>query len=330
MQMGGNEFIQIGGNEFIQTGGNEFIQTGGNELTLFNAIPVRGERTFYIYTTGMDYDKSLERWTHYIRNNIIDNILTSYDRIIIHHSDVMFYIDNEEEKIEKLFSYERFIQNDIENRKVHSSTFTYMPLNFQELHERHSGRNYIILDCAHVVQYVFPADKYDNMVYLQYYGEDPTTPFYLNSVYFGVIGNEGDHYNDLIMTNKLFKVVDGEVTTYIKTLFDNHRYLFTRNELYINLPQLVYEPILTRCKRALEAEWRTRYGGLFNKINHMTYSLGDFDDIYTHVLKDNSPIILILNLYLEDEALNEDTIYGITMDNIREPVHRRYIFWRSQ
>ena len=297
--------------------GNEFIQTGGNELTLFNTVPVRGKRTFYIYTTGMDYDKSLERWTYYIRNNIIDNILTSYDRIIIYHSDIMFYTDNEDEKIEKMFSYEKFIQNDIKHRKIYSSTFTYLPLNFQELHERHGGRNYIVLDCAHVVKYIFPADKYDNMVYLQYYGDgEQTPPFYLNSVYIGVIGNEEDHYNDLIMTNKLFKVIDGEVITYIKTLFDNHRYLFTRNELYINLPQLIYEPMLARCKRALEAEWKARYGGLFNKIKHIKYDLVDFDDIYNHVLKNNSPTTLILNLYLEDNALNEDTIYGITMDNM--------------
>jgi hypothetical protein len=280
-------------------------------------IPIHGERTFHIYTTGIDYDKSLERWTHYIRNNIIDNILTSYDRIIIYHSDIMFYTDNEDEKIEKMFSYERFIQNDIMHPKVYSSTFTYLPLDFQNIHERHGGKDYILLDCAHVVQYIFPDDEYDNLVYLQYYGGgERSPPFRLNSVYFGVIGNECDNYNHLIMTNRLFKVINGEVITYIKTLFDNHRHLFTTNELYINLPQLVYEQILAKCKRALEAEWKKRYGGLFNKVNHILYGLCDFDDVYKNVQIDNFPITLILNLYLEDEPLDEDMIYTITMDNM--------------
>jgi hypothetical protein len=227
----------------------------------------------------------------------------------------MFYTDNEDEKIEKMFSYERFIQNDIMHPKVYRSTFTYMPLDFQNIHERHGGKDYILLDCAHVVQYIFSDDKYDNLIYLQYYGGDKRSPpFRLNSVYFGVIGNEGDNYNHLIMTNRLFKVINGEVITYIKTLFDNYHHLFTTNELYINLPQLIYEQILAKCKRALEAEWKKRYGRLFNKVNHMKYGLCDFDDVYKNVQIDNSPITLILNLYLEDEPLDEDMIYTITMD----------------
>lgn len=292
-------------------------QIGGNELVLYNADPIREGNTFYIYTTGMDYGESFEKWTQYIRNHIIDNILTDYDRIIIYHSDIMFGVASEEEKIEKMFSRDRFIQNDIEHPKVYSSTFTYMPIKFQELHERHDGLNYILLDCAHVIQYVLPVNEYDNLVRLQYYGSVATTaPFHLNSVYFGVIGNEDEYYNSMTMTRKLFTVIKGKVVTFIKKLFDNHRYLFTRNELHIHSPHDVYDVILAKCKRQLEMEWRTRHGGLFNKINHKKYGSCDFDDLYKHVLRDNSPIVLILNLYLADERLDEDIIFMITMDNM--------------
>jgi len=295
-------------------------QIGGNELIRFNASPILAGRTFYIYTTGLAYSKSFERWITYIRNSIIDHILTDYDRIIIYHSDILFGEDHEEKNIEAMFSYERFVQNDIEHPKVHSSTFTYLSLPFQELHKRHSGRDYILLDCAHVIKYILPEEgrQYDNMVCLQLYGQPhPSRPFHLNSVYFGVFGDEGERYNNMIMTHRLFKVMGERVITYIKTLFDNHRHLFTTNSMYINLPQNIYEPILAKCKNALEAEWRTRYGRLFEKTQHPYYGLVEFDGIYNvYILSDESPITLILNLYLEDEALNEDTIFSIVMDNM--------------
>ena len=295
-------------------------QIGGNELIRFNASPIPAGRTFYIYTTGLAYSKSFERWITYIRNSIIDNILTDYDRIVIYHSDILFGEDQEEKNIEAMFLYERFVQDDIEHPKVHSSTFTYLSLPFQELHKRHSGRDYILLDCAHVIKYILPEERrqYDNMVGLQLYGQHhPSHPFPLNSVYFGVFGDEGDRRNNMIMTQRLFKVIGGQVITYIKTLFDNHRHLFTANSMYIDLPQLVYEPILAKCKKALEAEWRIHYGGLFEKIQHPQYGLADFDDVYYQYINGElSPITIILNLYLEDEVLNEDTIFSIVMDNM--------------
>jgi hypothetical protein len=295
-------------------------QIGGNELIRFNASPVPAGRTFYIYTTGSAYNKSFERWITYIRDSIIDNILIDYDRIIIYHSDILFGEDQEDRNIEAMFSYERFVQDDIKHPKVYSSTFTYLSIPFQELHTRHGERDYILLDCAHVIKYILPEEgqQYDNLVCLQLYGQHyPSRPFHLNSVYFGVFGDEGDRYNNIIMTQRLFKVIEGRVNTYIKTLFDNHHYLFTRNELYINLPQLVYEPMLARCKKTLEAEWRTRYGRLFEKVQHPHYGLVDFDGVYyPYINGEMSPITLILNLYLEDEILNEDTVFTVVMDNM--------------
>ena len=60
---------------------NMINQTGGNEIQRFNRRPVREGRTLYIYTTGMNYDRSFERWDMYIRNHIIDNLLPDYDRV---------------------------------------------------------------------------------------------------------------------------------------------------------------------------------------------------------------------------------------------------------
>ncbi len=291
---------------------NMINQKGGNEIQRFNRRPVREGRTFYIYTTGMDYDRSFERWHMYIRNHIIDNLLQDYDRVIIYHSDVLYYIKDGDEdmKISRIFEHEQHIERDVRHPKVHSSTFTYLPINFQELDARHHGRDYILFDFAHVIKYVLPneGEPYENLVYVQLYGTHRrSAPFRLNSVYVGVIGNE-EHHNHIIMTGRVFSVRDGIVITYIKKLFDNHHYLFTRTELYINLPQLIYEPTLARVKKELERIWRERYGGLFN-----TNGRADFDGIYIPLItSDNSPINMILNLYLEDD-IQEDTIYEIVL-----------------
>jgi hypothetical protein len=122
---------------------NMINQTGGNEIQRFNRRPIREGRTFYIYTTGMDYDRSFQRWDMYIRNHIIDNLLRDYDRVIIYHSDVLFYTKNEDEKIAQLFEHEGNIEQDVRHPKVQSSTFTYLPINFQELDARHGGRDYM-------------------------------------------------------------------------------------------------------------------------------------------------------------------------------------------
>ncbi len=296
-------------------------QTGGNEIQRFNRRPVRNGRTFHIYTTGMDYDRSFQRWDMYIRNHIIDNLLQDYDRVIIYHSDVLFYTDDEDMKISRMFEHEQNVEQDVMHPKVHSSTFTYLPINFQELDARHGRRDYILFDFAHVIQYILPHERehsalpqagedYDNLVYIKLYGtEETSAPFRLNSVYVGVIGNE-DNYNHIIMTDKVFSVKDGRIITYIKKLFDNHHYLFTRNEIYVNQPQLIYEPTLARVKKGLEQIWREKYGALFN-----TNGTTDFDGIYKPlIISDNSPINMILNLYLEDEFIPEDIIFQIVMD----------------
>jgi hypothetical protein len=111
------------------------------------------------------------------------------------------------------------------------------------------------------------------------------------------------------MTDKVFSVIDGRVITYIKRLFDNYHHLFTQKDLYINLPQLVYEPMLARVKKELERIWRERYGGLFK-----TNGKSDFDGIYKPLeISENSPINIILNLYLEDEIIPEDIIFKIVL-----------------
>ena len=75
--------------------------------------------------------------------------------------------------------------------------------------------------------------------------------------------------------------------------------------------------MLARCKKELENEWRKRYRGLFEKIQHPQYGLVDFDEIYAKLItSDNSPITLILNLYLEDEIIPDDTIYSIVMSEL--------------
>lgn len=291
---------------------NMINQHGGNEIQRFNRRPVREGRTFHIYTTGMDYDRSFERWHMYIRNHIIDNLLQDYDRVIIYHSDVLYYIDegDEDMKISKMFEHEAHVEQDVMHPKVHSSTFTYLPINFQELDARHHGRDYILFDFAHVIQYILPrkGEEYENLVYIKLYGtEEISAPFHLNSVYVGVIGNE-NHRNHIIMTGRVFSVRDGIVITYIKKLFDNYHHLFARNEMYVNQPQSVYEPMLARVKKELERIWRERYGGLSN-----TNGRADFDGVYIPLItSDNSPINMILNLYLEDD-IQEDTIYEIVL-----------------
>ena len=297
-------------------------QNGGGKISYTNPKPPIGERTFYIYTTGMDFDKSFERWDMYIRDSII-NILLDYDRVIIRHSDIFFSLP-EDVKEKKKSAHEPYIKLDAMHPKVYSSTFIDQSIIFDKLDEIHGGKDYILFDFAHVIQYILPpsGEKYDNIVQTKLYGSsDESAPFYLNSVYIGVIGNEDiraqtledDARNYIIRTGKVFSVREGIVTTYIKRLFENHNSLFEKNNLLIQYPNEIYEKVLALVKKQLEVEWRKKYGGLFNKIKLVkngTEVEVDFDDIYKSLLASSrTPIVSIFNLYLEDTIYSQDVIY---------------------
>lgn len=279
------------------------------------------DKIFYIYTTGLDYGSSLTRWTQYIRDNIIDTILTLYNKIIIHHSDIMFNEPTDADRILRLKTHLLNITNDITHNKVIKSTFTINPIDFSKLHAQHAGQNYIVLDCAHVVQYEYPVDQpnqpYENMVTLKLYGskEQSTPPFKLFSVYFGLIGNEQqDDASHMIMTGQLFSVDKrGVVTTYIKTLWDKYSKSLMKTPQY---PQLIYQPILLACKTQLQDEWRKKYGNLVATVKMPNRGTTTFDDIYVALIR-STPSIITQILRLFTSYVDEMRILHQIYDKMR-------------
>ncbi len=289
-------------------------QIGGSSIEAINSslTPINdSDNVFYIYTTGIAYNDTFKIWNEYIRDNIIDNILINYNKIVIKHSDILFGLDDAD-KQDKLLRYQKYIDADIKKPKIYSSLFTYMSLEFDKLHAKHNGKDYIVFDFAHVIRYIYK-QPYDNSVYIKLYSSSThSPPFILNSVYSGVVG-DGDMYDISISKQLLFNVnADGIVTTYIKTLFDKYGNIFKDENV-----QLVFKDALDDCQKKLINEWRPKYSSLATKTKHpYKDTMVDFDELYKDMLTDDILDIykFIFNLYCGKDKYTlqqiNDKIYG--------------------
>ncbi len=278
------------------------------------------ENTFYIYTTGMYYGVAFDRWNKYIRDNIINNILMNYNSIIIHHSDIIDFIEPyapqfiNKQKYEYIVSKVAYIEADVDHPRVFQSTFTYNRIDMEKLDGIHNGRNYIVLDIAHIINYIFTEEKYNNIVS---YTNNPDQHFRLNCIYFGVIGNDVETDELIPSKQNLFEVDHmGNVITYIKRIYENHRDLVESYGTFNYDPHKIYHSILFNCKRYLESIWRENFGGLFVKIDH-NFGSCDFDDVYNKIIiSDNSPIGIILSLLSNDFVMSIDEITEIVKNDM--------------
>ncbi len=295
---------------------NESTLTVTNTSHQFNANNV-----FHLYTTGMKYGVAFGRWDEYLRNHIVDNILKEYDSIIIIHCDIIDHVDYMDASDEDKYSLKitlasnnmNTIKNDADHPRVYMSSFTFSELPLTVLDEYHHGINYIVLDFAHLMKYIFINPQYyDNTVSIVDYPHI----FRLNCIYMGVIGNDGNTDEIIPSKQQLFNVKDGIVTTFIKIIYENHYDFVKEYQDYSYSPQRIYVNILFKCKRILEVEWKNRYGGLFIKVHH-TYGLCDFDDIYKiYTMSDKSPIGSILNMLMNPEKIQIDDIIRIVTDEM--------------
>ena len=199
--------------------------------------PKSPDKTFYVYTLGimewLDMDKTPTMWNTYIRENVLNIIPPSYNKIIINHYDPLS--DETDYKEETSFITTADMRKSTSGREIESNFYRDI------IKASHIRDPHIILDFSHETLEI---DSNTNKPKLKDIDKD------VKAMYIGYIGaknldNNGytQHY---LMSHKLFTVSDdGIVKTYIDRLIDNkyNKTDYLENNTIKNIHKLIIDEI---------------------------------------------------------------------------------------
>ena len=250
----------------------------------FKFTQIGGEKTFKIYTSGMN--ELYETWNSFLRERIIFMIPEEFDRIEIKHYDCFdetgYQTRPSQEKIMLLNG--SLYEGDLSNPRVKSSEFLPTELPFEELKilEATETNHYIYLDFAHLLDY--PRRKH----LVEIKGSYENTP--LSAIYFGWCGEyrespDGSTNFDNALNLPFFYFEDGVLVTYIDHMIK------LKYEYNLEYPGAIFNKIIDDFKKEIIQDYRAKYAEQFkledkniaDEFDKLTNSL--YKQIYEYLLQ---------------------------------------------